>query len=172
MWVVYFFTIYAFVYTLSIIFNMLPDRRYFQYIPFDWHVKFWEIHSDVDDVRTDLFVHVSQVYLQNDSNAFFIGSIMIKKKKFIILTRTWLVAHLHYDNAGRHKRKLRIDRFRMTFFKRVRSLFQKVFFLFYLNHEIKIFNKMWLFFHRSTKGILLRLQLIYWGLDLAFKSWN
>lgn len=88
MWVIYFFTIYAFVYTLSIIFNMLPDRRYFQYIPFDWHVKFWEIHSDVDDVRADLFVHVSQVYLQNDSNAFFIGSIMIRKKKIIILTWT------------------------------------------------------------------------------------
>lgn len=79
--VIYFFTIYGFVYTLSIIFNMLPDRRYFQYIPFDRHVEFWEIHSDVDDVRTNLFVHVSQVYLQNNSYAFFIGSIMIKKKK-------------------------------------------------------------------------------------------
>jgi len=40
MQVIYFFRIYGFVYTLSIIFNMLPDRRYFQYIPFDRHVKF------------------------------------------------------------------------------------------------------------------------------------
>lgn len=82
-----FFFFFQFISTFSIIiFNMvlLPDRRYFQYVPFHWHVKLREIHSDFDNVRADLLVHVPQVYLQNESFAFFIGSgeeIIIKKNQ-------------------------------------------------------------------------------------------
>lgn len=68
-----------FVYTFKFLFIIIckrswtiPDRRHFQYVPFDRHVKLREIHSDVNNVRTDFLVHVSQVYLQNDTYAFFL----------------------------------------------------------------------------------------------------
>jgi len=41
----------------------LPNSRYFQNIPLDRHVKFRQIHADLDDIRPFDLVNMTQVHL-------------------------------------------------------------------------------------------------------------